>query len=75
MKETFGRHFKNICVFYGSSHRNGKVFVKAANNIGQVLANRKINLVYEGGSFGLMGSIADTIYAKGSEVLRIILVH
>jgi len=48
-------HIKNICVFGGSSPGKEIAFLEAANYLGQVLAERKIHLVYEGGSLGLMG--------------------
>ena len=48
-------HLKNICVFGGSSPEKEIAFLEAANHLGQVLAERKIHLVYGGGSLGLMG--------------------
>jgi predicted Rossmann-fold nucleotide-binding protein len=46
---------KNICVFGGSSLGKEKSFLESANHLGRVLAERKIHLVYGGGSLGLMG--------------------
>jgi predicted Rossmann-fold nucleotide-binding protein len=46
---------RNICVFGGSSPGKEKEFLESANHLGQVLAERKIHLVYEGVSLGLMG--------------------
>ncbi|KAL9405557.1 hypothetical protein Peur_002529 [Populus x canadensis] len=46
---------RNICVFGGSSPGKEKEFLESANHLGQVLAERKIHLVYGGGSLGLMG--------------------
>jgi len=46
---------RNICVFGGSSPGKEKEFLESANHLGQVLAEKKIHLVYGGGSLGLMG--------------------
>jgi len=46
-------HIRNICVFGGSSPGKEKEFLESAY-LGQVLAERKIYLVYGGGSLGLM---------------------
>jgi hypothetical protein len=48
-------HIKNICVFGGSSTGKEIAFLEATNHLGQVLAERKIHLVYGEGSLGLMG--------------------
>ena len=45
--------FKTICVFGGSNFGKDREFMKAASEIGTVLAARKINFVYGGGSLGL----------------------
>jgi hypothetical protein len=50
-----GHQIKNICVFGGSSPGKEKEFLESTNHLGQVLAERKIHLVYEGGNLGLMG--------------------
>jgi len=55
---------KNICVFGGSSHEKEKEFLESANHLGQVLAERKIHLVYGGGSLGLMGGCVNSCIFK-----------
>jgi len=55
MAGSSSHHIRNICVFYGSSPGKEKEFIKLANHLGQVLAERKIHLVYGGGSLGLIG--------------------
>ena len=47
-------HIRNICVFGGSCPEKEKEFLELANHLVQVLAERKIHLVYEGGSLELM---------------------
>ena len=68
MEVTSALKIKNICVFGGSSPGKENEFLKSANHLGRVLAERKIHLVYRRGSLGLMGmSIA--VFLKGSQVL------
>jgi len=47
-----------------------KEFLESTNHLGQVLAKRKIHLVYEGGSLGLMGGgVSIFAFLGGSQVL------
>jgi len=63
---------KNICVFGGSSPGKEKKFLESANHLGRVLAERKIHLVYGGGSLGLMGRVSIAAFLVGSQVLGVI---
>ncbi|XVE98961.1 hypothetical protein REPUB_Repub03eG0154600 [Reevesia pubescens] len=72
MEGTSVRQIKSICVFYGSNPGNDEEFVKIANNLGRVLAEIKICLVYRGGSLGLMGYVATTSHLGASQVLGVI---
>ncbi|KAL9336698.1 hypothetical protein Peur_071186 [Populus x canadensis] len=63
---------KNICVFCGSNPGKEKEFLESANHLGRVLAERKIHLVYEGGSLGLMGSVSIAAFLGGSQVLGVV---
>jgi uncharacterized protein (TIGR00730 family) len=46
-----------------------KEFLESGNHLGLVLAERKIHLVYRGGSLGLMGGVSITVFLRGSQVL------
>ena len=46
-------------------------FLESANHLGQVLAERKIHLVYGGGSLGLMG-VSIAAFLGGSQVLEVV---
>ncbi|KAL5559460.1 hypothetical protein UlMin_035671 [Ulmus minor] len=73
MEETNGRSkFARICVFCGSNSGHRKVFSDAALDLGKEMVQRKIDLVYGGGSVGLMGLISQTVYNGGCHVLGII---
>ena len=63
---------KSIAVYCGSSTGDSTAFVNLASELGTVLANRQIRLVYGGGSVGLMGVLADAALAADGEVLGVI---
>lgn len=64
--------FKRVCVFCGSNPGYRQVFSDAAIDLGNELVKRKIDLVYGGGSVGLMGLISRRVYDAGCHVLGII---
>ncbi|XP_065851025.1 cytokinin riboside 5'-monophosphate phosphoribohydrolase LOG8 [Euphorbia lathyris] len=66
------RKFKRMCVFCGSNAGNRQVFSDAALELGDELVKRKIDLVYGGGSVGLMGLISQKVYEGGCHVLGVI---
>jgi predicted Rossmann-fold nucleotide-binding protein len=55
-------HIRNICVFGGSSLRKENEFLESTNHLGQVLAERKIHLVYGGGNLGLIGGVSIAVF-------------
>ncbi|KAK9142305.1 hypothetical protein Syun_011705 [Stephania yunnanensis] len=69
---THKTKFNTICVFCGSSSGNRKVFSDAALDLGNELVKRRIDLVYGGGSVGLMGLISKRVYDGGCHVLGVI---
>ena len=61
--------------FLKSSHKKylgKKEFLESANHLGQVLVERKIHLVYEGGSLRLMGGVSIAVFLGGSQVLGVV---
>ncbi|KAJ8750624.1 hypothetical protein K2173_015801 [Erythroxylum novogranatense] len=64
--------FNKVCVFCGSNSGRRQVFSDAALELGDELVKRKIDLVYGGGSFGLMGLISQKVYDGGCHVLGVI---
>jgi uncharacterized protein (TIGR00730 family) len=62
----------NICVFCGSSAGNDPAFAKAARELGHLIADRDMTLVYGGGNVGLMGAVADAALEKNARVIGII---
>jgi len=50
---------KRICVYCGSSPGVRPVYAAAATDMGKLLAERRVELVYGGGGLGLMGLVAN----------------
>jgi uncharacterized protein (TIGR00730 family) len=72
MASSSSHQIRNICVFGGSSPGKEKEFLESANHLSQVLAKRKIHLVYGGGSFGLMRGMSIAVFLGGSQVLGVV---
>ncbi|CAN1342447.1 Cytokinin riboside 5'-monophosphate phosphoribohydrolase LOG1 [Linum perenne] len=66
------KKLKTICVFCGSRAGSKSSFSDAALSLGQELVERKIDLVYGGGSVGLMGLVSTTVFNGGCHVLGVI---
>lgn len=66
------RRFKRICVFCGSKAGYKAIYGDAALELGKALVDREIDLVYGGGSVGLMGIISKTVFQGGRHVLGVI---
>ncbi|KAM3405769.1 hypothetical protein ACQJBY_000032 [Aegilops geniculata] len=64
--------FRRICVFCGSSKGNKKSYQDAAVELGKELVARKIDLVYGGGSLGLMGLVSQAVHSGGRQVTGMI---
>ncbi|KAI7901501.1 uncharacterized protein BX663DRAFT_437308 [Cokeromyces recurvatus] len=63
---------KSICVFCGSSSGADPIFEQEARELGKVLAENNITLVYGGGSIGLMGAIAKEVLNNGGKGIAIV---
>ena len=63
---------KRICVFCGSSPGTRAIYVQTAQEVGRLLAERGIELIYGGGKVGLMGAVADACLGDGGRVTGVI---
>lgn len=63
---------KSIAVYCGSSPGSDPAYARAAEELGKLLASRKITLVYGGGSVGLMGVLARAVLKEGGDVIGVI---
>ena len=63
---------KRLTVFCGSSFGTDEIYEKQAYRLGQILADRKIGLVYGGASVGLMGAVANGCLSNRGEVTGVL---
>jgi len=61
-----------ICVFCGSSFGSDPAYARVAEQLGESLAARNIELVYGGATVGLMGLLADSVLTRGGRVIGVI---
>ncbi|CAN1276180.1 Cytokinin riboside 5'-monophosphate phosphoribohydrolase LOG5 [Linum perenne] len=64
--------FKRVCVFCGSSTGKKDCYRDAAIELAQELVEKRLDLVYGGGSIGLMGLVSQAVHRGGGNVLGII---
>ncbi len=63
---------KRICVFCGASTGTDPRHAQGARALGRAIAGRGLELVYGGGSVGLMGAVADAALGAGGRVTGVI---
>lgn len=61
-----------ICVFCGSRPGRRPEYLETARQLGRLLVERNIGLVYGGASVGIMGAIANAVLKGGGEVIGVI---
>jgi uncharacterized protein (TIGR00730 family) len=66
------RTMNRICVFCGTNPGSRPEYGAAARELGQILAEQEIELVYGGASVGIMGELADSVQEHGGHVTGII---
>ncbi|TYI42839.1 hypothetical protein ES332_A01G126600v1 [Gossypium tomentosum] len=71
-KAVKSSRFKRVCVFCGSSSGKRNCYRDAALELGKELVSRRLDLVYGGGSVGLMGLVSQEVHRGGGHVLGII---
>ena len=64
--------FRRLCVFCGSYTGTRSAYRAAAEQLGLLLVERGIELVYGGGNIGLMGVLADTVLARDGRAIGVI---
>ncbi len=63
---------KRLAVYCGSATPADPRYVALAHEVGEMLAQRGIGVVYGGGRLGLMGAVASGALAAGGEVIGVI---
>ncbi|MDZ4307532.1 TIGR00730 family Rossman fold protein [Allopontixanthobacter sp.] len=63
---------KRLAIYCGSASPADPRYIDLARNVGAVLAQRGIGVVYGGGRLGLMGAVASGALDAGGEVIGVI---
>jgi uncharacterized protein (TIGR00730 family) len=63
---------RRLCVYCGSAFGARDSYREGATRLGNLIAERDLELVYGGGRVGLMGTIADGVLAAGGRVIGVI---
>ena len=65
------KNFSSLCVFCGSRFGNDPAYEQTARELGAVMADKGIRLIYGGGGIGLMGVVANAVMENGGEVIGV----
>ena len=65
----------SICVFCGSSVGKHKSYINQARNLGQIIAEKNMTLIYGGGNIGVMREIADSMLKFNGKVIGVMPQH
>ena len=63
---------QSLAIFCGSKHGNNPLYAEHARELGKILAERNVTLIYGGGKNGLMGCIADAVMEGNGKVRGVI---
>jgi uncharacterized protein (TIGR00730 family) len=63
---------QKLAIFCGSKMGGKPLYEQQAKALAEILAERKIELIYGGGKSGLMGVVANSVLAKGGIVRGVI---
>lgn len=66
------KRIRRICIYCGSSSGEDPFYAQQAGHVGKTLAQHGVGIVYGGGRYGLMGTLADAALAAGGEVIGVI---
>jgi uncharacterized protein (TIGR00730 family) len=68
----YAQAVKRACIFCGSSPGARPAYTEITEDLGQLLVENEIGLVFGGASVGLMGRLADTVLSEGGEAIGVI---
>ncbi|MFT7755659.1 UNVERIFIED_CONTAM: TIGR00730 family Rossman fold protein, partial [Salmonella enterica subsp. enterica serovar Enteritidis] len=63
---------QSICVYCGSSPGRDPLYKQSGRMLGKSIAENGLELVYGGGTKGIMGAVADGVMSAGGKVTGII---
>lgn len=61
----------NICVYGASSNDIDNAYIKAGEQLGELMAQRGHGLVFGGGANGMMGAVARGVHAFGGRIIGV----
>lgn len=62
----------NICVFCGSMEGDSSAYYSSAKKLGNIISNNKWNLIFGGGSQGLMGALVEGFDTSKANIISVI---
>ncbi len=62
---------KSLAVFCGSKEGNNPLFCEHAKELGYILAQKNIALIYGGSNKGIMGAVANAVLEKKGKVIGV----
>ena len=63
---------KKICVYCASSEKAADIYKESARDLGKVLVENGFEVIYGGGSTGLMGAVADSVLLHNGKITGVI---
>lgn len=69
------KEINSICVYCGSANNVALSYQQGARDLGALIADQGLELVYGGASVGLMGLVADSALAGGARVTGVMPSH
>ncbi|MCM8540939.1 MAG: TIGR00730 family Rossman fold protein [Lentisphaeraceae bacterium] len=63
---------KRICIYCASSPKAADIYKDSASDIARILVKNGYEIVYGGGSIGLMGAVADSVLANNGKITGVI---
>ncbi len=71
-RTIYAQEMRSVCIFCGSSPGARPAYTEATEDLGRLLVEHGITLVFGGASVGLMGRLADTVLSEGGEAIGVI---
>jgi uncharacterized protein (TIGR00730 family) len=71
-RTIYAQEVQRACIFCGSSPGARPAYTEVAEDLGMLLVQNGITLVFGGATVGLMGRLADTVVSEGGEAIGVI---
>lgn len=63
---------KSMAVFCGSADGNNPAYIEGARELGKIMAENGVDLIYGAGHVGMMGAVAESVLKAGGRAIGII---